>query len=293
MPSVRMLGVLVVLSLFIVTILAAAPFKNQVEASEPAVPSTQNTLKFPTLQVRLNNLNFLAFDRTYGQWLSGYVGFRQSNYYAWMDWSSDYCSDPTGTLAADALLEEALTPSCVRHDFLWRSLAVADQATGRFWNERNRRAADDRLDSDLAAACTSTYRPAGLSRAFCVPAANTLHLFATKYAGYRRSLTQSEETSLEANHRFKLLHPGGHVRLNYVYQTLQPSSDCSQTAATYNRCLPIYYMTYNGAPFSPQKYFAPNASFMRVPPRQPMYQPAERVRSAQGEQGALEELAGD
>ena len=30
-----------------------------------------------------------------------------------------------------------------------------------------------------------------------------------------------------------------------------------------------------------------------LPPRQPMYQPAERVRSAQGEQGALEELAGD
>ena len=30
-----------------------------------------------------------------------------------------------------------------------------------------------------------------------------------------------------------------------------------------------------------------------LPPRQPMYQPAERVRPAQGEQGALEELAGD
>ena len=30
-----------------------------------------------------------------------------------------------------------------------------------------------------------------------------------------------------------------------------------------------------------------------LPPRQPMYQPAERVRPAEGEQGALEELAGD
>ena len=30
-----------------------------------------------------------------------------------------------------------------------------------------------------------------------------------------------------------------------------------------------------------------------LPPRQPMYQPAERVRPAQGEQGSLEELAGD
>ena len=30
-----------------------------------------------------------------------------------------------------------------------------------------------------------------------------------------------------------------------------------------------------------------------LPPRQPMYQPAERVRPAQGEQGALEELAGN
>ena len=212
MPSVRMLGVLVVLALFIVTILAVAPSTNQAEASEPAVPATQSTPRFPTLQVRLNNLNFLAFGRTYGQWLSGYVGFRQSGYYAWMDWSSDYCSDPTGTLAANARLEEALTPSCVRHDFLWRSLAVADQATGRFWNERNRRAADDRLDSDLATACTSKYRPAGLSRAVCVPAANILHGAATKLAGYRGSLTQPEETSLDANHRFKLLHPGGQSR---------------------------------------------------------------------------------
>ena len=30
-----------------------------------------------------------------------------------------------------------------------------------------------------------------------------------------------------------------------------------------------------------------------LPPRQPMYQPAERVRPTEGEQGALEELAGD
>ena len=30
-----------------------------------------------------------------------------------------------------------------------------------------------------------------------------------------------------------------------------------------------------------------------LPPRQPMYRPAERVRPAEGEQGALEELAGD
>ena len=30
-----------------------------------------------------------------------------------------------------------------------------------------------------------------------------------------------------------------------------------------------------------------------LPPRQPMYRPAERVRPPEGEQGALEELAGD
>ena len=30
-----------------------------------------------------------------------------------------------------------------------------------------------------------------------------------------------------------------------------------------------------------------------LPPRQPSYQPAPRVRAAAGEQGALEELAGD
>ena len=50
---------------------------------------------------------------------------------------------------------------CLRHDFMWRTMAVLDQATGRVWNERNRYVADQMFLTDhqtIAPSITSITR---------------------------------------------------------------------------------------------------------------------------------------
>ena len=54
-----------------------------------------------------------------------YDGLRDGSTYDWMDWSNDGCSGPEYAhlgYGDDFLL------GCLRHDVLWRSMAVADNA---------------------------------------------------------------------------------------------------------------------------------------------------------------------
>jgi hypothetical protein len=71
-----------------------------------------------------------------------------------MDWSQDACSTPK---FVPNWYNDDFNGGCLRHDLMWRSLAVADAGTGRVWNERNRLVADRGFRADNYAACAELY----------------------------------------------------------------------------------------------------------------------------------------
>ena len=86
----------------------------------------------------------------------GYSKHRNLAANAWMDWSEDGCSVPD-LAARFAPYRTKFYYGCLRHDFMWRTMAVLDQATGRVWNERNRYVADQMFLTDHQVYCTLDY----------------------------------------------------------------------------------------------------------------------------------------
>ena len=84
---------------------------------------------------------------SYAEWSStgNYESLRDSTTYEWMDWSQDRCSSPPGL---DLGYDEDFHLGCLRHDLMWRSMAIADNGRGRVWNERNRLFADKKFQQD-------------------------------------------------------------------------------------------------------------------------------------------------
>ena len=96
-----------------------------------AVPLSQST---SLLQGDVDALNVILY-KPYATWVADYATLRKRSEYQWMDWSQDGCSIPgVVTLGYNTTFHEG----CLRHDMMWRTLAVADRGTGRVWNERNR-----------------------------------------------------------------------------------------------------------------------------------------------------------
>ena len=105
----------------------------------------------PTIPTdRFDALNAIV-QEPYLTWTStntniGYSKHRNLAANAWMDWSEDGCSLPDNLIFAP--YRTKFYHGCLRHDFMWRTMAVLDRATGRVWNERNRFVADQMFLTD-------------------------------------------------------------------------------------------------------------------------------------------------
>ena len=193
-------------------------------------------LASPTMTAKLAQIDGLR-DLTYSQWKVRYDELRTDVTYNWMDWSQDGCSAP------DALgtYKSKFFYGCLRHDFMWRTLAVLDAAEGRVWNERNRQIADNTLRQDATTACSDSQQPSETTN---VRATETCLLFAeafyqaVRHWQYRGTLTAVETSSVDAR------------PLDFIeYPSSATTIDC---AARDNRCLPIQYIKLDGRPFAPQ-----------------------------------------
>ncbi len=129
---------------------------------------------------------------------------------------------------------------CLRHDFMWRTMAVLNQATGRVWNERNRYVADQMFLTDHQVYCALDYldNSNGATNAICQAAADFYHLGVRTGAGFRENLADSERNSVTYGHD------------DYVSGlVLAPAANCGLRS---NRCLPINYLEYEGKPLVPK-----------------------------------------
>ena len=129
---------------------------------------------------------------------------------------------------------------CLRHDFMWRTMAVLDQATGRVWNERNRFVADQMFltDHQIYCAFDNLDNPNLATNMACLAAAKTYHLGVRTGAGFRENLADSERNSVTYGHD------------DYVSGLVPaPAANCGLRS---NRCLPINYLEYEGKPLVPK-----------------------------------------
>ena len=195
----------------------------------------------PTIPVeRFDALNAIV-QEPYLTWTSddsniGYSKHRSLASNDWMDWSEDGCSVPSELIP----YRTKFYYGCLRHDFMWRTMAVLDRATGRVWNERNRFVADQMFLTDHQIYCALDYRdnPNGAKNAICQRMADTYHLGVRTGAGFRTDLTDSERDSVTYGHDDYL---SGLV--------LAPAANCGLRS---NRCLPINYLEYEGKPLVPK-----------------------------------------
>ena len=156
-----------------------------------------------------------------------------------MDWSEDGCSVPD-LAARFAPYRTKFYYGCLRHDFMWRTMAVLDQATGRVWNERNRFVADQMFltDHQIYCALDDLDNPNLAKRLACGAAADFFHRSIRRWAGFRTDLTDTERNSVTYGHD------------DYVSGlVLAPAANCGLRS---NRCLPINYLEYEGKPLVPK-----------------------------------------
>ena len=190
----------------------------------------------PTQSRMVSDLTAIA-SMSYADWSASgaYGGLRDGSTYDWMDWSHDGCSGPD---FAHLGYGQAFLLGCLRHDVLWRSMAVADNADGSVWNERNRLFADTMFKEDHQAYCAANYSWVWefSDRANCEVAALAF------YQGVRlpwRGATSAEENSVDPDH------------VDYHNGIkLMTASDCNYATNSSNRCLPINYIEYEGKPFA-------------------------------------------
>ena len=191
------------------------------------------------LQTEINTLNQHLY-LPLATWTTTYDDtLRVASDNQWMDWSQDECSAPLGGLG----YASAFRMGCLRHDMTYRTLAVIDRATGRVWNERNRYRADKQILNDTSAYCTSRYGPLGRERtlASCGLASLAYYQAVRSFAGFRSSLSSEEDSVNDPDD--SMYHAG---------MRLMAASNCSYSANSNNRCLPINYVERNGNPFAPQ-----------------------------------------
>ena len=89
-------------------------------------PSVEATPSQSTMTRHLTTLVTMS----YADWSrsGNYASLRDSTTYEWMDWSQDGCSSPPGL---DLGYADAFHWGCLRHDLMWRSMAVSDNGGGR------------------------------------------------------------------------------------------------------------------------------------------------------------------
>ena len=230
------------ISIAVVLLLAVATARTTSGATSGIIvdPSTLSELQ-PQLQ-HLNNLVL----KDYIEWADGYDTLRTEDpRYQFVDWSHDNCSTPFN-INVPFGYKQKFRYACLKHDMMWRTLAVMDGATGRVWNERNRSAADTRFKKDTWDYCeyvefADTHNP--VKRDACRTASDGFYRAVHQWSGFRKDDTRpTEETnSLTFSHR------------DYVRgMKLMPAQECNFVLNPANRCLPINYIEHNGKPFIPQ-----------------------------------------
>ena len=219
-------------------------------ASSSGTQASQHGVTGESTQSRLNQLNYLSFDLSYAVWKLTYNSVKQNAGYDWMAWANDGCSVPSIIGYRDVFAN-----GCLRHDLVWRSLGVLDEATGQVWNERNRLAADHQFKADNTAECDErwAHNPAG--GITCYFYVELYFSGVRSWAKYRHE-NNAETASVLNNKRYIVTNRGGYV---------SGSGTCSYTTHPNNRCLPIIYLEYGGKPFSPQKYIYPGQPQYRIP----------------------------
>ena len=132
-----------------VTITTAALLLLMMITTIATAHDVEAVIQNPTIPTdRFDALNAIV-QEPYLTWTStntniGYSKHRNLAANAWMDWSEDGCSVPSELIP----YRTKFYYGCLRHDFMWRTMAVLDQATGRVWNERNRFVADQMFLTD-------------------------------------------------------------------------------------------------------------------------------------------------
>ena len=215
-----------------------------VATMDSASASIQNppTLTPTQLQSRLNTFNHLV-TLDYISWKAGYETNHRASQHDFMDWSQDSCSTPADVPVP---FKEAFEYACLKHDFMWRTLAAMDQGNGRVWNERNRSFSDQQFRTDINFYCEHVYFLADLSqtaRDACLAASLAFYKSVHSLAGFRVDATRTtaETNSLDPDNDY------------YVEgMMLMTSQDCNYNTSPTNRCLPINYIEYYGKPFAPQ-----------------------------------------
>ncbi len=196
-----------------------------------AVPSQSTMVRGLTI---LSTMSYAAWSST-----GAYNQLRDSSAYDWMDWSQDGCSGPERIHSAYG--SEFLL-GCLRHDLLWRSMAVADRADGSVWNERNRLFVDKRFHSDHHDYCDAALSGFDniIDRTLCKRASDSY--YGVIRLAYRVNATDAENNSVNPSHS-----------AYYRGVRLTSAQNCGYAANPTNRCLPINYITYEGKPLAPHK----------------------------------------
>ena len=134
------------------------------------------------LQNKVDAMNLLIA-KTVTLWGNEYHTLRARSDHQWMDWGQDGCSNP-GVLnfVLDRTYNIKFRDACLRHDWMWRTLAALDEGTGKMWNERNRWKADKQiLRTHRVSAGRSTWTLAASTIMSCVwsPPVVIIRQFAT------------------------------------------------------------------------------------------------------------------
>lgn len=206
-------------------------------ASGPRPAEAVTDAEFQT-ELKALNSNILM---SYADWAEDYDTLRMAADAQWMDWSQDACSAPPGLGLGR---KDEFHMACLRHDMMWRTLAVIDRGTGRVWNERNRYRADKQIKMDTKEICRIEYDKPLLrdSLFYCTTAAEGYYYSIRNFAGYRLILVGDEDDSVD---------DPDHDTYDEGMK-LMPVTNCNHSENSSNRCLPVHYVERNGNPFVPQ-----------------------------------------
>ena len=201
-------------------------------------PSPAEATTTSQLQTKVDVLNsHVAL--SYSAWVNSYATLRNDNAKQWMDWSQDGCSAPVGGVGFSTIFHMG----CLRHDHMWRSMAVIDQATGRVWNERNRYRADKKFleDNERTCALKHPMEDEESLLILCSGVANVFY-YSVKNISGNRAATTAEKSSVDVS-----TDSAYHAGMKVLSVT-----DCNYLTNADNRCLPINYVERNGNPLAPQ-----------------------------------------
>ena len=180
-------------------------------------------------------------------WGNQYNSLRVTDAHQWMDWGQDGCSVPD---YIDVMLTRTYNvkfhDACLRHDWMWRTLAALDEGTGQIWNERNRWRADQQILKDTKSICWADLLENWEVRNYylCRGVAVGYYQAVRNGADFRLLLVGDEDGSVTDP-------DNPHYDPGMKVITAQ---DCGYGTNPANRCLPINYITFNGIPYAPQNH---------------------------------------